>query len=114
MRDRLIELIKKMPWRIEQDWRGCRISNADECADYLLANGVIVPPYRNETTIYFVESSISCVWEGRISSWSVQKDGLWFYAIYTCGLNYWHKEHDIGKTVFLTREEAERALKERE
>ena len=105
MRDRLIELIDKA---IDDTATSC-----EEIADYLLANGVIVPPCKAGDTIYFVESAISCVWEGKIASWSVQKDGLWFYAQYTCGLNYWHEEQDIGKTVFLTREEAEKALKKR-
>ena len=36
-----------------------------------------------------------------------------FYARYDDGLTYWHKVANIGKTVFLAREEAEKALKER-
>ena len=40
-RDRLIELVEKMPWKIVQDYNGCRMNNV-ELADHLLANGVTV------------------------------------------------------------------------
>lgn len=51
--------------------------------------------------------------EGEVISFSIQKEGLWAYCRYKCGLTYWHLVvKDFGKTVFLTREEAEQALKE--
>ena len=52
--------------------------------------------------------------EGEVISFSIQKEGLWAYCCYKCGLTYWHLvEQDFGKTVFLTQEEAEKALAER-
>lgn len=52
--------------------------------------------------------------EGEIISFSYQKEELWAYCRYKCGLTYWHLVEDFGKTLFLTKEEAEKALKERE
>lgn len=37
----------------------------------------------------------------------------WIYVRYECGLTYYHTTDDIGKSLFFTREEAERALSER-
>ena len=53
--------------------------------------------------------------EGEIISFSLQKEGLWAYCRYKCGMTYWHfVESDFGKTVFFTKEEAEEKLKESE
>ena len=49
---------------------------------------------------------------GKVVSFSVDSV-LYFYARYDDGLTYWHEAADIGITVFLTGEEAEKALKER-
>ena len=38
---------------------------------------------------------------------------MWISARYESGLKYYHTSEDLGKTVFLTREEAEAALAER-
>jgi hypothetical protein len=49
--------------------------------------------------------------DGEVISFSIQEEGLWAYCRYKCGLTYWHLvEKDFGKTVFITKEEAERAL----
>lgn len=114
-RERLVELINQAidTYATMPLVNGCRPELKYFLADHLLANGVIVPPCKVGTAIYFIEEDISCVWKGEIVSWSPQKDGLWFNAGYYCGLKYWHKEEDLGKTVFLTREEAEKALAER-
>ena len=50
---------------------------------------------------------------GKVVSFSVDSV-VRFYAKYDDGVTYWHKVANIGKTVFLTREESEKALKERE
>ena len=55
----------------------------------------------------------SAINEGTIISFSLQNDGLWFYCRYKYGLTFWHKIAYFGKTVFLTKEEAEKALEER-
>ena len=53
--------------------------------------------------------------DGEVISFSIQKEGLWVYCRYKCGLTYWHVvAESFGKTVFLTKEEAEQKLKEGE
>lgn len=84
-RDRLIELIGNMP------------NNVDSIvaeADYLIANGVIIPPCKVGDTYYRIlygkiyENEFICM----ATIVSMMEDGA------------------FGKTVFLTREEAEKAL----
>lgn len=128
--ERLIELLDNAP----ADPAGNR--NVRTLAEHLLANGVIVPPCKvgdkvyvadkggiREATadeIYFYGSndnmtillSFNCDYECEncpFSSWSQEP-----YGESSCGGEYgcWDvKYEDFGKTVFLTREEAERALK---
>ncbi len=98
-RERLIELL-------EQEKAFSRHLTDDErrgkLADYLLENGVIVLPCKVGDTVYELKYYHCCT-----------NPELDFYDIdeKTFGLDMLNK---IGKTVFLTREEAEQALKERE
>lgn len=109
MRDRLIEMLSKPIYpKIGAD-------PAEVVADYLLDNGVIVPPCKVGDTVYVVD--VADVKE------HIKKRTVYGYEI---GLVYAIKTMDtrwreysyyfaqFGKSVFLTREEAERALKERE
>ena len=96
-------------------------SFTDYLADYLIEHGVIVLPCKVGDTVWWVTEIVdeNCeekpdILLGEIASFSVQKEGLWAFCRYVNGLTFWHLVSDIGKTVFLTREEAERALKERE
>lgn len=113
-RERLIELLKvPIHPRIGAD-------PAEVVADYLLDNGVIVPPCKVGDVIYFIHESgkaesfgeryIDWVIVGRISISNYQ------VAIY--GSNaYSDRVFDVkglGTVCFLSREEAEKALKERE
>ena len=92
MRNRLIKLLNT-------DMSGCDGDYAEELADYLIANGVIVPPCKVGDTIY-------------------QTDGV---RIYTSTINkvifvtedIAFDEQAINNSIFLTREEAEKALKEK-
>ena len=118
MRDRLIELIRKIPYGVSV---GVKFEQyfCELVADHLLANGVIVPPCKVGQTVFFY----TCVCdkegeerfdilEGEVVSFSLQKEGLWGYCRYKCGLTYWHLvEKDFGKEVFLTREEAKAKMK---
>ena len=81
-----------------------------QLADYLLANGVIVPPCRVGQKVYYVIESLEVVAEGHIREIIVAEEVFvqftlkgWFSQISHIG--------EIGKTVFLTREEAEQAMK---
>lgn len=107
MRDRLIGLIGQ--GRIDY-FRDDRMTMCESIADILLANGVVVIPCKVGTEVYlsdyidkhhrlkeykFIGNKIAVV----IECWEFQG---------TC--TRWLD--DFGKTIFLTREEAERALKE--
>ncbi len=106
MRDRLIELLQNVPADLEGN-RG-----VGTIADYLLANGAIVPPCKVGDTVYVGVKGTSCVLETKVLAIGVDEDGDFVLNPHEypddvfCinGVN-------IGKTVFLTREEAEQALK---
>ena len=110
-KERLIELIQNAV-------NGCARHWAEIIADYLLANGVIVSPLKLGDKIYKIfdiESihrkivkievlEIEIIF--RRSCGTVRKKYLYNYNAFT--------NDDFGKTVFLTKEEAEEKLKERE
>mgnify|MGYP003400053873 CR=1 FL=1 len=118
-KDRLIELLDNFGDDIsfcdicKRPSEDCDACKNEQLADHLLANGVIVPPCKVGTKVYiaYVEH-ISQVFDGSLLSYSLDAAHLWFNCHYTCGLNIWHPIEDFGKTVFLTKEEAEQALKE--
>lgn len=102
MCERLTELIK------------ARIDNktwcASDLADYLLANGAVVSPCKVGQILYVIEA-------GKINEAKVKE---YKYCSNSNNGIHWHiifeelfvmSEAHIGKTVFLTREDAERALK---
>ena len=85
-------------------------------ADYLLANGVIVLPCKVGDRVYSInigDEKTLKIWiepsGDRITQIKINRGGYHF----KCWWGYFHLS-DIGKTVFLTKEEAEKALKERE
>ena len=85
------------------------------------AGRIVELPCAVGDTVYWVTKSCdengreeSAIHEGTIISFSLQNDGLWFYCRYKYGLTFWHKIGYFGKTVFLTKEEAEAALKEQQ
>ena len=91
----------------------------EECVDHLIACGVIVPPIPIK-----VGQKVYTVPRSAIREWTVC--GIWNSADEKCSyaLAYYEKDghhmeslafnfSDFGKTVFLSREEAENALAER-
>lgn len=120
MRDRLIELLLQTE-TFTSDYSEQARQQAEYKADYLLANGVVVPPVKVGDTVFFVDVICDKIGEekigmeiGEVVSFSIQKEGLWAYCRYESGLTYWHfVEEHFNKKVFLTREEAEKALAER-
>ena len=113
MRDRLIELLRKSGASFEY-------ALPEEIADHLLANGVIVPPCKVGDTAYHLtgaetrrELDLTDIFEGKVGSISKQEDCIWIFCRYNNGLTYWYKESDIGKKLFLTKWQAEKALAER-
>lgn len=106
MRDRLIELLDNL---LELGY------SSPYVADYLLENGVIVPPVSVGQTVY------------KVNGIKAREYKVDYFDIFNNIVNFTFKIHliaddwsdfvfadDFGKTVFLTKEEAENALKERE
>ena len=117
-RERLIELITESG----ACFNCFPVGNFDECqkqtiADYLLENSVIVPPCKVGDTVWYIEGGYyrknnlkaKPITVTEISQKEVKGKLQW--AIIANGTRY--KFTSIGKTVFLTREEAEKALAER-
>lgn len=110
-RDKLIELIEQAEGLKNNDF-----PSVEEIADCLLANGVIIPPCKVGDRVYSInigDKKTLKIWiepnGDRITQIKINRGGYHF----KCWWGYFHLS-DIGKTVFLTKEEAERALKERE
>lgn len=149
MKDRLIELLNQVGDNVMQ----LKTDNfIDSLADYLLANGVIVPPVKVGQTVFVIcncedipkkldgtlwddvgcygtatgyycpfediceaeecrntdkifETAITDIWYGECTDGEIEvfADRLKSYSF-----------SDFGKTVFLTRKEAERALQEKQ
>jgi hypothetical protein len=92
----------------------------DQIADYLLTNGMVVPPCKVGDTVYYLtnvdtekELNVTEIFCGVVQGISFDGTDIWIFATYTNGLLYYHKANEFGKTVFPTREEAERVLAER-
>lgn len=132
MRDRLIELIQRKSCAFEpacdRECGGCHNvemydDQIESIADYLLACGVIVPPIPLKVgdKVYVKNEQDPCCF-------SIQEAVVWIVDMhFNAGIEIIVKDTDqkrctffreiledeIGKTVFLTREEAEKALAER-
>lgn len=112
-RERLIDLL--LEWGNKEN-DGVR---AESIADYLLENGVIVPPCKIGDTVYYIcpQSTIvltkGVIYAAKVVRIVVLNIGTALdIQIYEKGVTEIPSVSDFGKTVFLTREEAEQALKE--
>lgn len=109
--ERLTELIMntpKIPVMMNGRAQGRTYQTARNIADHLLANGVIVPPCKVGDTVYVCFSRTRVIERkvAQIIIEHIEEIGMSFicYGGMRCDMRHW------GKTVFLTREEAERAL----
>lgn len=110
-RERLVELLNEATYQIAKACIGNCEGCGDKIADYLIANNVVVLPCKVGDTVYRVAKHRG-VWEvlpREVVSITYRLDHL-----YRVVFEIFSTEYDrLGKTVFLTREEAENALKER-
>lgn len=107
MRDRLIELLRKIPYGVSVGAKFERYF-CELVADHLIANGVIVPPCKVGDTVYYIPSGnhiIECI-VAQIVIEPLAEIGMSFLCY--GGVRF--DMRDWGKTVFRTREEAERAF----
>lgn len=128
MRDRLIDLLRSIP-NMEPQIRGRQQGKtayiAAHIADHLLANGVIVPPCKVGQTVYVpwryaFQRGIAIVEVKEIKLYDTDPSHCMFLIdmesdneCFNQSFGGWKTEKSIGNTVFLTREEAEKALAER-
>lgn len=123
-RERLIELISHYQVEITAYEASCGRSTravSERLADYLLSNGVIVPPCCIGDTVYEIrENGKNPISGKRFDRCITTVQMLDCAAIRKSTLYAKEKRYAkndsvrLGKTVFLTREEAEKALEERE
>lgn len=99
-RDRLIELLQEYT----DDNNGGGSNHG--LADRLLANGVIVPPCKVGDVVYEVNSDTPFDEDLRVMETKIER----FFVGTSLDI---HSMDCLGKTVFLTKEEAEANLRER-
>lgn len=101
--------------------KGCKYAHLENCyedrtADWLLANGVIVPPCKVGDITYILDYEVNNHLESKLRGIApsvveaivIEDEGVWIE-------NEHAKYHitSFGETIFLTKEDAEKALKER-
>ena len=122
MRDRLVEMLQKRSCFYNKckgncckcDYVPIADVDFDNLADYLLANGVIVPPCKFLQRVYVIptiENRLSDVTEMKCIGFTLSHDAYCVNLMNEKNKLYQPAFGRFGKTVFLTREEAERALK---
>lgn len=103
-KERLIEIIQNSVGGCARHW-------AEIIADGLIEHGVIVSPCKVEDRVYRITKSLHTKREyievSKVSRIAVDNDGLFVFC--ECKPN---AKCIFGKTVFLTKEEAEKKLKE--
>lgn len=133
MRDGLIELLRKVECVGEESFLNCPERRNGHCrsihrlemcqigaiADYLISNGASLLPCDIGDRVYFIKCFFDYAKQPMCGTVCMIKTftgkGSWtFGAIINETIERHFVSCDIGKTVFLTREEAEKALKERE
>ena len=110
MCERLIELLVSAP-RKDVIFAGTKVGTAVDfpyMADYLLANGVIVPPCKVGDKVYYLASNlhtkVTKIRTGTVTRIAITEDGIDLFA------DNWAAKLPYGKRSFLTKEEAEAAL----
>ena len=105
-RDRLIKLLNV-------DMSGCEGDYAEEMADYLIKNGVIVPPCKVGDTVYF-DTYLHGDSVGVRPHKVIKVKSVITTEPSKGGIGAEIPDWSFGESVCLTEEEAEKALKERE
>lgn len=123
MRERLIELIADArnnyyDFSDEMHEKGMPVGESSEeyIADSLLKNGMIVPPCKVGDILYVISQTkdkriLPFIDKYEVTSISIKKKSIVIYHEMDGYIKIF-KQTDFGKTVFLTQNEAEQALKE--
>ena len=115
-RERLIRLMQEAS-QSKSDYAGN--IGLGQIADYLIEHGVTVLPCKVGDTVWLIKNVFNGEKVVRVIAHRMidgiggnRLNPIWLISKYPYELRFCPSE--FGKTVFLTREEAERALKERE
>ena len=115
-RERLVELLKQA----EANPYNREITNFEDImemiADYLMSNNVVVLPCKVDGSqkVYYPVAKTSVIYEARVWALGVDEDGdMVINPIEYNAKAFSMSGVEFGKTVFLSREEAENVLKER-
>jgi hypothetical protein len=100
MRERLIELI-------QTSVDGCARHWAEVIADYLIDNGVVVPPCKVGQTVYVVDKRLNVWWQGEVDCVYCNKNSFEYGILFDNDEYGAYNEEDV----FFTKEEAEQELK---
>lgn len=110
MREKLIELLQNAP----SDFEGNK--NVSTLADYLLANGVIVPPCKVGDIVYIISRGdivdikiVSIQYINKRIDISGRNEKYFGYSTITLD-----SKNEVGKKWYTTKEEAEKALERME
>ena len=106
-RERLIELLYQKQWQGNSIETGINYIENSTLADHLLANGVIVPPCKAGDKVYITASVSKEIVESVVLGVWMMEDNISILTIHGSIHN-----NSLGKTVFLTKEDAEAKLKE--
>ena len=114
MKDSLIKILNAFPvWgkTLKDHWFDQAI---ERLADHLLANGVIVLPCKVGDVVWWTDGCTRFAHKVEVTRISYTAEYGFDMSGFTRNQNHkMFNERDIGKTVFLTKEEAEAALAER-
>ena len=124
MRERLIELFRNVNYQNRENGMTANLATQfteyalEQIVDALISEGVIVTPCKVGTTLYFIYNNPYAdkpdltprIYKTNNWYFEVDKTGI---VINTSDIHSFNKQYDyhLGETVFLTREEAEKALK---
>lgn len=101
-RDRLIKLIMKANSPL------ISLARAEELADFLLENGVIVPPCKAGDTVYFLDVRSLTIRKLEVATILISSPKAILLHLTDGNL---HGAYDFGTSLFYTKEEAEEAIK---
>lgn len=120
MRDRLIELLTDNLPHCDNPLQDTYDEIVERLANHLIENGAIIPPCKVGDTVYYpwIYDGQCGVAFNKVESIKIYVNGLPLVIVEDWGsdmpMPISFCNEDFGKTVFLTREDAEKALGERE
>lgn len=108
-RERLVELLEYCPIPFRRTLGDIFYKSViEKIADYLLENGVIVPPVKVGQTVYYIGGMYHhLIKSAMVEEFDVNQDGV--CELYVCSENGIYFQDKVDK-FYLSKSEAERAL----